>query len=74
MGNRSCYWAKLPARSPRERTALGKLAEGAGFEPAVRHRYAPWRLGGDSKQAKSRSKERLSDFLLLIQHLTWLRG
>jgi hypothetical protein len=28
MGDRSCYWAKWPARSARERTASGKLAEG----------------------------------------------
>jgi hypothetical protein len=28
MRNRCCYSAKLPARSPRERTALGMLAEG----------------------------------------------
>ena len=28
MGNRSCGWAKLPRRSTRERTVLGKLAEG----------------------------------------------
>ncbi|MGY3371423.1 hypothetical protein ACVWZL_008548 [Bradyrhizobium sp. GM2.4] len=35
---------------------------------------APWRLGGDSRQTKSRSKERLSGFLLLLQHHIWLRG
>jgi hypothetical protein len=50
------------------------LAERAGFEPAVRHWHLPWRLGGDSRQTKSRPDERLFDFLLLVQHLTWLRG
>jgi hypothetical protein len=28
MRNRCCYWAYLPARLPRERTAPGMLAEG----------------------------------------------
>src|SRR3954452_13979893 len=54
------------------RALVSFVAMKVRFEPAVIH--APWRLGGDSCQTKSRSKERLSDFLLLIQHLTWLRG
>jgi hypothetical protein len=32
MRNRCCYWAQLPRSSPGEYAALGKLAEGVGFE------------------------------------------
>lgn len=40
-------------------------------------RYGVGTCRGDSvaiRQTKSRSKERLSGFLLRIQHLIWLRG
>jgi hypothetical protein len=36
MRNLCCYWAQLRASSPGEYAALGKLAEGRGFEPMIR--------------------------------------
>jgi hypothetical protein len=36
MRNRCCYWAQLPTTSRGECMASAKLAEGEGFELAVR--------------------------------------
>jgi hypothetical protein len=36
MRNRCCYWGYLPASSPGEYAALGKLAERERFEHKVR--------------------------------------